>query len=308
MKARRAELAMVAVTVVWGSTFVLVKEALADVSTVLFLALRFSLAAVVLWIIYSKTVRARSAGWSTLGPGALAGLLLFAAYFFQTAGLKLTTPSKSAFITGLSIPMVPLASSLVYRVKPRLLEVVGILIASFGMALMTLPAMTLQPMGTATTAFEISRGDLLSLLCAVTFALHLVVVSHYTPIIGFQSVAVLQVVVAAALGVMVFPVAEAVVFRPNLAVGLAVAVTGLLATALAFTTMAWAQQYTTATRTALICALEPVVAWATSWWLTGETLPVRGQLGAALILGGIVLVELRRPAVSETVEPATASR
>src|SRR4051812_23558548 len=109
MKSRRAELAMAGVTVVWGSTFVLVKEALADVSTILFLALRFSLAAAALWLIYSGSVKARYQGWKTLAPGAFAGCLLFASYFFQTAGLKLTTPSKSAFITGLSIPMVPLA-------------------------------------------------------------------------------------------------------------------------------------------------------------------------------------------------------
>ena len=298
MKQRRAELAMVAVTIVWGSTFVLIKEALADISTILFLALRFSLAAIVLWFIYQKAVRTRSAGWKTLGPGALTGVLLFAAYAFQTAGLKFTTPSKSAFITGLTIPMVPLASSLVYRVKPRLMEVVGILIASFGMGLMTLPA----------AGLGFNLGDVLSLLCAVTFALHLVVVSHYTPIIGFESVSVLQVVVAAGLGLMVFPVAERAVFHPNMAVVAAVAVTGLFATAFAFTTMTWAQQYTTATRTALICALEPVVAWLMSWWLTGETMPVRGQLGAGLILGGIVLVELKRPVSSETGGEAATSR
>ena len=117
----------------------------------------------------------------------------------------------------------------------------------------------------------------------------------------------LQVVVAAGLGLMVFPVAERAVFHPNMAVVAAVAVTGLFATAFAFTTMTWAQQYTTATRTALICALEPVVAWLMSWWLTGETMPVRGQLGAGLILGGIVLVELKRPVSSETGGEAATS-
>ncbi len=301
MKQRRAELAMVGVTVLWGSTFVLVKEALADVSTILFLALRFSLAAIALGLIYRKALAGQMGGWKRLLPGGLAGLLLFGAYAFQTAGLKLTSPSKSAFITGLSIPMVPLASSLVYRIKPRLVEVAGILIASFGMGLMTLP----------TGRLELSRGDFLSFLCAVTFALHLVVVSHYTPILGFEAVSVLQVVVAAGLGLLAFPVAEPVVFHPSMAVGAAVAVTGLLATALAFTTMSWAQQYTTATRTALICALEPVVAWLTSWWLMGETMPVRGQVGAALILGGIGLVEFTRPSGpdsgSETNPGATAS-
>src|SRR5580704_10527878 len=159
----RAELALAGITIIWGTTFVIVKSALADVSTFVFLALRFSLAAIVLAIIYRKAVRR-----AALGPGLLAGGLLFTAYVFQTLGLALTTPSKSAFLTGLSIPLVPLASSLVYRNKPRLVEAVGILVATFGMILMTFP-------GVATMPFAISRGDLLSFLCAVTFALHIVV-------------------------------------------------------------------------------------------------------------------------------------
>ena len=87
-------------------------------------------------------------------PGIAAGCLLFTAYVFQTKGLALTTPARSAFLTGLSIPMVPLASSLVYKNRPRLVEITGILIASFGMVLMTVPS----------GRFEMSKGDFLSFL------------------------------------------------------------------------------------------------------------------------------------------------
>jgi drug/metabolite transporter (DMT)-like permease len=283
MKARsRAELALAGVTVIWGATFVLVKSALQDISTYLFLALRFTVAAVVLFAIYRATLKRKG-----IGPGIFAGCLLFAAYVCQTLGLELTTPSKSAFLTGLSIPMVPLASSLVYRVRPRPFEIAGILVASFGMALMTLPS------GSSGIDFTISRGDFLSFVCAVIFALHIVVVSHYSPVIGFQTVAVLQVATAAVLGMGSVLFAEPARFHATAGVVTAVLITGLLATALAFTTMAWAQKYTTATRSALIFSLEPVVAWLTSWILTGETLPVRAGLGAGMILAGILLVELR---------------
>src|SRR5580658_7094275 len=224
----RAELALAGITIIWGTTFVIVKSALADVSTFLFLALRFSLAAIVLAFIYRKAVRR-----AALGPGLLAGGLLFTAYVFQTLGLELTTPSKSAFLTGLSIPLVPLASSLVYRNKPRLVEVAGILVATFGMMLMTLPAVA---------TFAISRGDLLSFLCAVTFALHIVVIAHYSPIMGFESLAVIQIAVAAVAGLVLSPFAEPVRFHLTTGTVIAVLVTGLLATAVAFTTMAWAQQ------------------------------------------------------------------
>jgi drug/metabolite transporter (DMT)-like permease len=272
----RAELALVGVTVIWGATFVLVKSALDDISTILFLALRFTLAALVLAAVYRKTMKR-----SGLLPGIAAGCLLFIAYVFQTKGLELTTPSKSAFLTGLSIPMVPLVASLVYRIRPRVQELAGVSIATVGMGLMTLPA----------GGFAIGRGDFLSILCAVTFALHIVLVSHYSPVIGFETIAVVQIATAALLGLGSFRMAEPVRFQLSAGVAVAVLVTGLLATAVAFTTMAWAQQYTTATRSALIFALEPVVAVFTSWVLVGESLSLRAKAGAGLILAGVLLVE-----------------
>lgn len=275
----KAELALMGVTIIWGTTFVTVKNALADVSTFLFLAVRFSLAALVLLMLYRKGVQ-----WKKSGPAVFAGCLLFAAYAFQTVGLETTTPSKSAFLTGLCIPMVPLASSLIYRSRPRAFELAGIAIASAGMALMTLPA----------GRFDVSKGDFLSLLCAVAFAVHIVVVGHYSNLIGFKTLVVIQIATAALLGLGTFRFVEPVRFAPTAAVAIAVIVTGLLATALAFRTQAWAQQHTSSTRTALIFALEPVAAFVTSYLLYGETLTTRGLLGAGLILIGILAVELRK--------------
>ncbi len=283
----RAELALIGVTIIWGTTFVVVKDALADISTFVFLALRFSLAAAVLAVIYGKSVRR-----STLGPGLLAGGLLFTAYVFQTLGLQLTTPSKSAFLTGLSIPMVPLASSVVYRMKPRLVEIAGILIATVGMMMLTISSS--QPITGLAAPWGVSRGDLLSFLCAVVFALHIVVIGHYAPLIGFESLAVIQIAVAALAALSVFRFAEPIRFHLTPPVMVAVLVTSLLGTALAFTTQAWAQKYTSATRAALIFALEPVIAWLTSRLLTGETMTNRGKVGAGAILAGILLVECTR--------------
>ncbi|MDP9169443.1 MAG: DMT family transporter [Acidobacteriota bacterium] len=292
MKSRRgAELALVIVTIIWGSTFVLVKSALEDVSTLVFLALRFSLAAIVLAAIYWKAVRRVS-----ILPGLGAGCLLFVAYVFQTKGLELTSASKSAFLTGLSIPLVPFFNSLVYRNRPRPREIAGILIASIGMALMTLPAQ----------GFGMSLGDLLSFLCAVTFALHIVVISHYSRALGFQTIAVVQVATAAALGLIFFRMAGPVRFHLTSAVVIALLVTGLLATALAFTVMAWSQKYTTATRSAVIFTLEPVVAWFTSWLVAGESMALRGKLGAGVILAGVLLVELTGR--DETYRPGETSQ
>jgi len=162
--------------------------------------------------------------------------------------------------------------------------VIGILIASCGMALMTFPA----------GKFEMTKGDLLSLLCAIVFAVHFVALSHFSKSAGFETVAVMQTGVTAVLALLGSLVFGAVRFAPSAALGAAVLATGLLATALAFTTMAWAQQFTTPVRAALILALEPAVAWLVSWAVTGEVLSMRGKIGAGLILAGVLLVELKR--------------
>ena len=142
--------------------------------------------------------------------------------------------------------------------------------------------------------FEMSRGDFLSLLCAVTFALHIVVIGHFAPKVGFESLAVVQIAVTAAAASALSLFAEPARLHLSLAVAAAILITGVLATALAFTTQAWAQQYTSATRAALIFALEPVAAWLTSYTLTGETMTIRGKVGAGIILAGILLVECTR--------------
>jgi drug/metabolite transporter (DMT)-like permease len=278
-KQTRSELALIGVTVIWGSSFVIVKNALSDISPLLFLALRFSLAGIALGFLYRSALRQR--GWMA---GALAGGLLFGAFACQTLGLERTTPSNSAFLTSLSIPMVPLANSLVYKSRPRAWEAAGILVASLGMFLMTFPF-------TSGGRVEIGAGSAFSLMCAVLFALHIVVIAHYAPVVGYKPIAVIQIMVVACLASSSFWMVRPVRFSATAAVATAVLVTGLLATALAFTTMAWAQQYTTATRAALIFALEPVIAWATSYALTGEAMGNRGKAGAGLILAGILLVE-----------------
>lgn len=278
-----ADLALAGIALIWGATFVLVKQALADVSTILFLALRFLLAAAAL----ALALRGRYAGFlerpKALAGGVLAGLFLFSGYAFQTAGLRYTTPSKSAFITGLSIVLVPLVTSLVYRTAPRILEGLGVMVAAAGLALMTLEDLSVG----------LGYGDLLTVCCAVAFAVHIVAVGHCSRRFGFEGLSVVQIASAAVFSLATFWWMETPQVRWTAGLLVALAVTGLLATALAFTVQAWAQKHTTATRTALIFALEPVFAWATSYIVAGETLSNRAVTGAILILAGIVLVELK---------------
>ena len=140
---------------------------------------------------------------------------------------------------------------------------------------------------------RIETGDALTIVCAFGFAAHIVIVSHYGGSGGFELLSLTQIATAATLGWVSFWWLETprIVWTPSLVIALAI--TGLLATALAFTVMAWAQQHTTATHTALIFSLEPVFAWFTSWLVAGETLSRAAMAGAVLILGGILLVELK---------------
>jgi drug/metabolite transporter (DMT)-like permease len=276
----RADLALAFNTLIWGSTFVLVKRALDDASALLFVAVRFTLAAVVMaWIF-----RRRWAWHSGPPPGGiLAGICLFGGYAFQTAGLKLTTPSKAAFLTGLTVVMVPLLSSLVYRVYPHVSEAIGVVIATLGMGLMTLQG----------NAAGVALGDALEILCALAFAAHIVVLGHYSKMATFEPLAVWQLGTTAALALAGFWWIEKPFFHPSPILWLAILISSLLSTALAFTVQAWAQQVTTATRAALIFTLEPVVAWVFAFTIMGERLPTRAVFGAILILAGILVAELK---------------
>jgi drug/metabolite transporter (DMT)-like permease len=277
-----AELALVGNAFIWGSTFVVVKSALDDASTLVFLALRFTLAAVALGVAFRPLPSKFAAGPALVRAGMVAGLFLFCGFLCQTLGLRYTTPSKSAFITGLSIVIVPVLAAAVQRKAPRLPEWMGVAIATFGLGLLTLEG----PIS------RVNAGDLLTVGCAIAFAIHILVVGFYVPKFGFQALTLVQVATSAGLAAMFWWV-EPVVLRPSAGLLFALVVTALLATALAFSVMTWAQQYTSPTRTALIFALEPVFAWATSFALTGELLSRRATAGALLILAGIVLVELK---------------
>lgn len=282
----KAHLLLVLITMIWGSTFVLIKEALADASPLVLNAVRMSLAALVLAAYYRKHLARLDR--RALGAGALVGLFLFLGYALQTTGLKLTTPSKSALLTGISTVLVPLLLLAFWRTKTHPWRAVGIALALAGLFLMTVPA---GPQGLADFA-NVNRGDLLSVACAIAFAFQIVLLGRATRRFPFEQIAVLQIAVAAALMALAAPVLEQPHFRLTGTVVTTVLVTGVFGTALAFTVQAWAQQFTPATHAALIFTLEPVFAWLTSFLYLKERLGFRAGAGALLILAGVLVSEL----------------
>jgi drug/metabolite transporter (DMT)-like permease len=278
----RADLALAVVSFIWGASFVIVKGALQDVSAIYFVALRFLVATAVLAVIFRKRV-ADGFTAAELRAGALAGAWLIAGYVLQTVGLRTTTPSKSAFLTGFYIPLTPLLGSFVFKRGSHWREVLGVAIAFAGTVLLAMPEGSLA----------VGMGELLTIGCAVAFALHILTLGHFSGMIQYESLSFLQVAAAAMYAWGGFWWLEAVHLTWSGAVLLALVVGGVFSTAIAFTVQSWAQQYTTPTRTALIFSLEPVFAWVTAFAMAGELLSGRATAGALLILAGIVLVEMK---------------
>jgi drug/metabolite transporter (DMT)-like permease len=265
------------VTLIWGSTFVVVKEALADASPLPFLGTRFTLAGILLFLVLGRGLGERQA----LGPGFLLGVFLFAGYLCQTTGLLYTTPSKSAFITGFAVILVPFLQAL-HGFRLRAATIAGALLGLAGIYFLVLPS----------GVHAVNRGDVLTLFGAVSFAVHIVLVGSYTRRFSFRHLVPVQILVVGLLAAAALPLN--LDFRLHWTAGLigALLLTAVLATGFAFSVQNWAQQFTPPAHTALIFALEPVFAALTSRLVLGERLGGKVFMGSALILAGMVVSEI----------------
>ncbi len=295
---------MIFVVAVWGTTFVLVKGALTDATPAAFNLARMALAFLLLAVAYHRAWR--GIRWMHVSAGAIVGFFLAAGYQFQTTGLARTTPSKSAFITGLVVVLVPLFSAIPQLRPPgvhapRWNAYTGAALGFAGIVLLTTPpqgrASAASSLGQSTFALlpdfsSIHAGDLLTLGCAVGFALHCIALSHLSPRVPFQPLALLQIGFCTVYMALSLPLIEhpQLHWTPRLIVALIIA--AALATAAAFSIQSWAQSVLPSTHIALLLTLEPVFAWITSFLFTGERLGLRPAAGAMLILGGITLTEL----------------
>lgn len=286
---------LLATVAVWGSTFVLVKDALRDASPLLFNQLRMTLAFAILAVVHAREWRRMGRG--ALLSGLIAGIFLALGYEFQTAGLASTTPAKSAFLTGLVVVLVPLLGCIPgIRGKGspplRFAAVAGAVCAFCGIVLLTTPAGTTF----ANLGSTINRGDVLSLACAFAFALHLLSLARLARRVPTAQLATLQIGFAAVVMTILTPMLE----RPHLHVTplllWALGICAVFATAAAFSIQSWAQQHLKASHTALLLALEPAFALLFSILFLHEHLGRRSGLGALLILSSLGVTELLSPA------------
>lgn len=297
-KRQRADLSLAFCSLLWGATFVVVKDSLGYSSVFVFLAARFTLAAVLMAAFRPHVFRTLKK--EELFAGAALGFFMFGGYAFQTAGLQYTTPAKSGFVTGSSVVLVPLLLGIFWGRRLTLWVYAGVFAAVFGLYFLTVPAE-----GVA----HLNRGDLLTFVAAGLYAMHIILVGDYTRRHSVAALSVLQVAACAALAWLATGFASASRWQPvrfgwqwQSLVGIAIC--AVLATALAFSIQLWAQQFTTSSHAAILFTLEPVFASITSYILLRERLGNRALFGAAFVLAGILIAELLGPpAAPESPEP-----
>ena len=268
----RAYLGLVVAAALFGATFVVIKETVVTLPPLAFVAWRFLLGAGVLFVF------ARPKGRGIWIDGLAAGSLLFVGFATQTAGLETTSASNSALITGLYVVFTPILAAFAVRRLPALSTVSGAVLSVFGLGFLTV-----------TAGFALDRGDLLTVICAVAFAAHIVVLARLA-----RRHAVVPFTAVQLLVVAVFALAASAVFEglplPGVSVIPALVGTGVIVSAGAFMLHVSAQRVIGPSRTAIVLSAEPVFATATAAIVLSERLSARGWFGAALIMAGIYVV------------------
>lgn len=267
-----AAAALAVASFLFGATFVVIKDAVSDFPPLAFVGWRFLIGSVALLLLaFPRNTRQ----WR---DGLIAGSFLFAGYALQTAGLTLTGASNSALITGLYVVFTPLLTAALRKRLPAAWVWVGAVLAFVGLVLLTLEE-----------GVAFSAGDLLTVGCALAFAGHIAALARLAPrhpVVPFTAAQLVVVTVAAFAFSLLIEGAPV----PGSEQVPALALTGLGVSAGAFLLQVWAQTQIGPARTAVILALEPAFGVATAAVVLGERLPLRGWVGAGIILAAIYLV------------------
>ena len=267
-----AQVALVLVTLIWGITFIMVKDALNDAGPFAFGALRFTIAGILTLIVVNKSIFTLTK--TELIGGLVCGFFLFCGYAFQNFGLMQTSASKSAFITSVSVLMVPIILYLFNIQKIKMKVWFAVVLATIGLYIL------LDPRGGM-----INWGDILTFGCAMGFAVHIIFQGYYVK----KNVRVLPFFLVQALVVVGLSFINSLLFEPIFAIWSprlisALLVTGIAATFIAILLMIWAQQILNPSETAIIFSLEPVFATVFAIIFAGEILGLWGYIGGGLIV------------------------
>lgn len=275
----KADLGLLSVTFFWGTTFILSKLLLREIPLPVYLFIRLTIAALALGLFSLRYLR--QINGAILLHGTVLGALLYFSYFFQMWGIQWTSASNAGFITGLSVVLVPVFGFLFFRQRSPLIVVLGVILAVTGLLLLT----GAQPLNW-------NKGDLLVLVCAVSVAFHVIYTGKYAPLHNVYLLTAIELIVVAILAALALPFGD--YQWPDLRTNqiLLLIYLGMFGTVFTFLMQTSMQRFTTAARTALIFAMEPVFAALFAFLIAGETLTLLGWVGGLLIVLGMIVSEM----------------
>lgn len=288
-KSTFADLSLLFVAFIWGTTFVLVQNAISTMEPFAFNGFRFFIAFVILFLslLLFQRKQLQFLSKKIVISGFLLGFWLFLGYATQTLGLLYTTSSKAGFITGLSVVLVPFFSFLLLKQKPSFPAIIGVSIATIGLFLLTM-----------TDIAALNIGDFFVLICAFGFAMHIIFTGKFSeqfPTLLLTTIQILTVSILSMISSFIFEdfneMMKLSVFSSQ-SVIIALIVTSVFATALAFFAQTSFQKYTTPTRVALIFAMEPVFAAIAGYYWASERLSISAIMGCLFIFLGMIFAEL----------------
>lgn len=275
----KEELALIAVTAVWGATFLIVHIAVQYSGPWFFVGVRFTTAGIISALLFARVLRGITR--QELGAGSAIGAMIFLGYGLQTVGLQTITSSTSAFITALYVPLVPILQWIVFRKPPRLLTWIGVACAFVGLILLADPG---------SVGFVFGFGEIATIVSTLPIAVEIILIGWFAGRVHLGRVTVVQLLVAGLLAFLTMPFTGEQ--PPAFSwVWVAAAVALGAASCLIQVTMNWAQRFVSPTKATIIYAAEPVWA-AIIGRIAGDRLPPIAVAGAALIVAGALVSEL----------------
>ncbi len=293
-KRYRAELALFSNAVIWGGTFVIIKSALEDISPMMFLGSRFIFASLIILPFVLKQLK--GATKSNYREGIILGIFLFIGFAAQTAGLKYTTATKSAFITGTFVVFTPLFQTLLEKRIPSIANIFGIVLVFLGISFLSSKSGNFLSIFTE-LAENFNFADFLTLICAIFYAVYIVYLDMISTRIDYKFLTFIQIFVTAILAygsafLLGAGGIETVKFDLSLMVIVAILYTSVLATVLTTALQTKFQRDVSPTKASLLFSMEPIFAAIFAFFLLSEKISIFGLIGCALIFGGIIISEI----------------
>lgn len=287
-KELKADLSLLLVTVVWGASFPVISLLLKYIHPYSFIAIRYFLSGAILAIIFHK--RFKHINKKTINSAVIIGIALFLGSVFQVVGLVYTTPSKSGFITGLYVVVVPIIMAVMYKVIPDAKTTMGIIFALIGLGVISIDS-----------TLKINPGDFLTLLCAIAFAFQIILVDKYIKDVDIILVTCIETLVAGILGFVPAVIVENLSFTINLTFMLCMIFMVVFCTIGAYMIQNKMQPYTNPTHAAIIFLGEPVFGAIFSM-IFGDKLTGKTLAGCALILLGMIIINIKNNSSNEILE------